>query len=101
MFSAFAAGAFFVVTGSIGIDVRHTHALQGSRWADAPIWSQVVLGVALLLLGTFWSRRLGEPQWTETRAARGRMLKNAGQGQSSGARQELRRRNLTDGEPKS
>jgi hypothetical protein len=61
MFSAFAAGAFLFVTGSIGFDVRYMHGFfEGGRWVGGPVWGQIALGAGLLLLGAYWSRRLGD-----------------------------------------
>ena len=71
MFSAFAAGAFLVVTGSIGFDVSYMHGFfEGGRWVGGPIWGQIALGVGFLLLGACSSRRLDEPGQTSTRASR-------------------------------
>jgi hypothetical protein len=59
MFTALAAGGFLVVTGSIGWNVSYLHGFfEGGRWVDGPIWWQIALGVGLLLLGVYWSRRL-------------------------------------------
>ena len=71
MFSAFAAGASLVVTGSIGFDVSYMHGFfEGGRWVDGPIWGQVALGMGFLLLGAYWSRRLGEARWSIGRHSR-------------------------------
>jgi hypothetical protein len=67
MFSAFAAGLFFLVTGVIGWDIRYLHGLfAGGKWVDAPIWWQIGLGAVFLLLGAFLLRRL-EPDLTFSR----------------------------------
>ena len=61
MFSALAAGAFLFVTGSIGFDVRYMHGFfEGGRWVGGPVWGQIGIGAGLLLLGAYWSRRLGD-----------------------------------------
>ncbi len=61
MFSAFAAGAALVVTGSMGFDVSYMHGFfEGGRWAHGPLRGQIALGIGFLLLGAFWSRRLGD-----------------------------------------
>jgi hypothetical protein len=100
MFSAFAAGASLVVTGSIGFDVSYMHGFfHGGRWVDGPVWGQIALGIGFLLLGGYWSRRLGEPGWTSTRASRDRIVKNAGHGKTSGAEQSQERRSLTSHDP--
>jgi hypothetical protein len=94
MFSALAAGAFLTVSGAIGYDVRYMHGFfQGGRWVDGRMWWQITLGVGLLLLGAYWSQRLGEPGWRFTRTPRNGMIKNAGRGQTSAVtrKQELRR----------
>jgi hypothetical protein len=98
MFTAFAAGAYLVVTGSIGWNVSAMHGV--SRWVDAPIWWQVALGVGFLLLGAYWSRRLGEPAWTFTRTPPDRIIKNVGRGKTSAAQQRQEHRSLAGGEPK-
>lgn len=98
MFSAFAAGAFLFISGSIGWNVGHMHgSFQGSRWADGPIWSQIALGVGFLLLGIYWSRRLGGTGWTSTRAPRNRIIKNVGSGKTRAADQIQQRRSVTGG----
>ena len=98
MFSALAAGAYLFISGVIGWNLGTMRgSLQGSRWADGPIWSQIALGVALLLLGTYWSRRLDGPGWTFTRAPRNRIVKNVGSGRTRGADQSQQRRSLTGG----
>ena len=100
MFSAFAAGAFLVVTGSIGFDVSYMHGVfKGGRWVDGPVWWQIALGVGLLLFGAYTLRRLGEPRWTFTRSPRDRIVKNVGHGKTYGAESQ-ERRSLARGEPK-
>ncbi len=85
MFSAFAAGAFFLVTGLIGFDTYNLRGFfQGGRWVDPPIWRQVALGMALLLLGAFLARRLGGPP---PPAPRPRVVKHVGSGKSARASQ--------------
>jgi hypothetical protein len=86
MFSALAAGAALVVTGSIGFDVSYMHGFfEGGRWGSGPVWGQIALGIGFLLLGAYWSRRLGEPGWTSGRTSRERIVKNLGHGKTSGA----------------
>jgi hypothetical protein len=100
MFSAFAAGGFLVVTGSIGFDVSYMHGFfEGGRWVEGPIWGQTALGVGFVLLGAYWSRRLGEPVGTSTRTPRARIVKNVGRGRTSGADQSQERRSLSRDEP--
>jgi hypothetical protein len=100
MFSALAAGAFLLVTGSIGWNVSHMRGFfEGGRWVDGPIWSQIALGAGLLLLGAYWSRRLGGPGWTLTRTPRDRIIKNVGRGKTSGAGQKQERRRLASDQP--
>ena len=101
MFSAFAAGAFLVVTGSIGWNVSHLHGFfQGGRWAGGIIWWQVALGVGFLLLGTHLFRRLGEPAPTRTRAPQERIVKHVGRGKTAAAEQMEEQRRRTDAESK-
>lgn len=95
MFSAFAAGAYLVVTGYIGLDVSNLHGMfRGTKWVDGPVWWQIGLGSGLLLLGVYWSRRLGGPRWTSQRAPRERIIKDVGSGKSSGAGRSEGRRSL-------
>ena len=59
VFSATAAGLLFLVAGLIGWDLKYSHGwFEGTKWVGHPIWWQVGLGTALLLLATFWARRL-------------------------------------------
>jgi hypothetical protein len=101
MFSAFAAGAGLVVTGSIGLDISRMRGLfAGTRWVESPIWWQIVVGSGLLLLGVFFSRRLGEPPLTFTRAPRRRRTKDVGAGKSAGARQAGANRSVANDPPR-
>jgi hypothetical protein len=93
MFSAFAAGAFLLVTGLIGWNVRNMRGLfQGGRWEDGPIGWQIALGVVLLLLGRYWARRLGAAGWTFTQAPRDRTIKYVGRGKASDTAEKTERR---------
>jgi len=59
VFTSVAAGLFLVVTGVIGWNVSRLHGMfEGGRWQDGPVGWQIGLGIALLLLGAFWSRRV-------------------------------------------
>jgi len=101
MFSALAAGAFLLVTGVIGWNVRYLRGFfEGGRWSDGPVWWQIGLGAGLLLLGAYWLRRLVDPRWTFTGVARSRQVKIVGRGRSSGVDRQQERRSLTRGEPK-
>lgn len=101
MFSAFAAGAFLLVTGLIGWNVRTTHGtFRAGRWEDGPIWWQIALGVGLLLLGRYWARRLGARAWTFTRAPRAQRIKYVGHGKASATEERKERGRLANGEPK-
>ena len=82
MFSAFFAGAFLLVTGTIGYDVsRLSGPFRGGRWVDGPVWWQILLGVGFLLLATFLSRRLGGPGWRFVRRPpQRRIVKYVGRG---------------------
>jgi hypothetical protein len=63
MFSAFAFGGFLFVTGAIGLDVSRLRGLfDSARWVDGPIWWQTALGLALILLGVHWFRRIAGPR---------------------------------------
>jgi hypothetical protein len=58
-FSATAVGLLFLVAGLIGWDLKYSRGwFQGTTWVAGPIWWQVALGTALLLLAGFWARRL-------------------------------------------
>ena len=101
MFSAFAAGAFLVVTGLIGWNVSHLHGLfKGGRWEQGVIWWQLALGVGFLLLGVYLFRRLGEPWSASPRTPRGRIVKHVGSGRTAAAEQRDAQRHLASGEPK-
>ena len=92
MFTAFAAGAYLVVTGAIGYDVGYLHGFfAGGRWTDHVIWWQVTVGIALLALGAHWFRRLSEPGPVE-RAPRHPSLVNVGAGRTAGAELRLRQK---------
>lgn len=59
VFSAGFAGLLFFVAGLIGWDMSHSHGwFQGTKWVGSPVWWQVSLGAALLLLSGFWARRV-------------------------------------------
>ena len=84
MFSALAAGAFFLVTGLIGFDTYNLRGFfRGGRWVDPPIWRQVALGIALLLLGAYFARRLAPPVPPPPPGPR--VVKHVGSGKSARA----------------
>ena len=59
VFSATAVGLLFLIAGLIGWDLKYSHGwFQGTKWVAGPIWWEVGLGSALLLLAGFWARRL-------------------------------------------
>ena len=63
VFSALAAGIFLLVTGVIGWNVSYLHGMfEGGRWHEGPVWWQIALGTALLLLGIHWVRRITDPR---------------------------------------
>jgi hypothetical protein len=98
MFSAFAAGAFLVVTGSIGYDVSYLHGLfEGGRWVDRFIWWQVALGVGLLILAGYSFQRLGEPSPTFSRPPRHPTMVNPERGRTANAEQTQTRHRLQSG----
>ncbi len=99
MFSALAAGAYLFVTGVIGLDITYQRGMfRGIRWVDGPVWWQIALGVGLLLLGVFFSRRLPS-RWTPIPVPRAQVIKDAGAGRSSGAARGEDQRSLPDGPP--
>lgn len=58
VFNAGAGGLLLFVSGVIGWDLSYSRGwFQGTKWADGPIWWQVVIGAALLLLAGVWARR--------------------------------------------
>ena len=90
VFTAFTAGTGLLVTGIIGLEVGQMRGLfAGTRWADGPIWWQILSGSVLLLLGIYWARRVGRLPGTPDAAPRGRIIKHAGTGKSAGARSLL------------
>ena len=105
MFSAFAGGLFFLVTGVIGFDTYNLRGLfQGGRWTDPPIWRQVALGTGLLVLGVYFSRRLGDTPPVPPPGRR--VVKHVGSGKSARASrrvgstpgEEQARSNVVEGE---
>ena|SRR5215203_4560093 len=59
VFSVGALGLWLTVAGVIGWDLRIVHGFsRGTRWADAPIWWQLVIGAALLSLAVYLARRV-------------------------------------------
>ena len=82
-YSRMFSGASLVVTGAIGFDVNHMHGFfEGGRWVDGPVWGQIALGTGFLLLGVYWSRRLGDPGGTPARDPREQNIENAWQGKT-------------------
>jgi hypothetical protein len=59
VFSTGFAGLLFFVAGLIGWDLQYSHGwFQGTKWVDGPIWWQVGIGFALLMLAGYWARRV-------------------------------------------
>ena len=59
VFSLGAFGLWLTVAGAIGWDVRHVRGFfQGTKWVDPPIWWQLALGVALLVVAAWLARRV-------------------------------------------
>jgi hypothetical protein len=62
VFSVGFGGLLLLIAGLIGWDLKHVRGFfQGTRWVDGPIWWQVSLGSALLLLAVYWARRVPYP----------------------------------------
>lgn len=62
VFSVGIPGLVLIVAGLIGWDLQYVRGwFQGTTWANEPIWWQVRLGAALLLLAIFWARRVPYP----------------------------------------
>ena len=48
-----------MIAGLIGWDLRGSSGwFNGAKWADGPVWSQAVIGAAMVLLAGFWARRV-------------------------------------------
>jgi len=63
VFSVCFAGLLFFVSGVIGWDLSRSLGLvRGTKWVDGPMWWQIALGSGLLLLATFWARRVPLPR---------------------------------------
>ncbi len=61
VFSSGAAGLLFFVAGVIGWDLKYSRGwFQGTRWVDRPIWWEIALGAALLLVAFALARRVPE-----------------------------------------
>jgi hypothetical protein len=59
VFNAAAAGLLLTIAGAIGWELKHSHGFfQGTKWVGGPIWWQLGVGIALLLLAVFWARRV-------------------------------------------
>ena len=57
--SAGAFGLLFLVAGLVGWTLStHDAFVARTQWAEGPIWWQVAVGIALLLLAVFWARRV-------------------------------------------
>ena len=59
------AGVWLTGAGAIGWNVTH----RGIKWADAPIWWQVGLGIVLIACAVFLARRV-PPDATRSEAVR-------------------------------
>src|SRR5687768_9705304 len=93
MFSALFFGALALVTGAIGYDVSHMSGVfRGGRWVDGPVWRQIALGSALVLLGVHWARQLAGRGWTPVRTRRARTIKYVGRGTTARAEPSQERR---------
>ncbi len=62
VFTAAMGGLLFLVGGVIGYDLTHGTGPGDTRWTNQPIWWQIALGLAFLLLAGFWARRLSPLQ---------------------------------------
>jgi hypothetical protein len=101
MFWAFTVGLALLVTGTIGYDVRDMHGFfHGGHWVNAPVWWQIASGLALLLLGGYWFRQLGDPGWTASRTSADPNIKTVGHGETAAAAQD-RKQHPSRSEPPS
>jgi hypothetical protein len=82
MFSAFAFGSFFLISGLLGF--RADRLLRGMlRWEDGPLLSHVAIGTGLLALGVFWYHHLADSRFQVFRHPPS--IRNVGAGKSAGA----------------
>jgi hypothetical protein len=85
VFSAGFGGAFLALTGAVGYDLSGRQApTDGGRWADGPVWVQLALGIWLLLMAIYWTRRIrrsARPFVSSTPT-----MKQVGHGTTSGTR---------------
>jgi hypothetical protein len=92
MFSALFFGTVFLIAGLIGFDLSKRNSFFAeTRWADGAIPSQVAIGLGLVALGIYWSRRLDDPRIRLT-ARRTPSIRGVGSGRSKGAALADRRR---------
>ena len=91
MFSALFFGMLFVVSGLAGYRLDKSPMTSDTRWADGPILSHIAMGLGMLALGIYWSRRLDDPRLNVASPAP-RTIKNAGAGRSRGAAMKTRLR---------
>lgn len=62
VFSVGAVGLLYFVSGLIGWDLSYIRGwFQGTKWVEGPIWWQVGLGLAGLLLAGYWARHASRP----------------------------------------
>jgi len=99
MFSALFFGLLFLVAGLAGFRLdKKTPFTSETRWTDRPILWQIGMGLGMLALGIYWSRRLDDPR-LHIAARAPRIIKNAGAGRSRGAAMKTRLRLDRDAGP--
>jgi hypothetical protein len=69
VFSVGFGGLLFFVSGLIGWDLSHSRGwFQGTKWVEGPVWWQIGVGAVLLLLATYWARRVPPPPTVKQRS---------------------------------
>jgi hypothetical protein len=86
MFTMLFFGIFFFATGVMGLSL--SKASGGPKWTGRPVLSQIAVGIGMLALGVYWSRRLDDPRLLKHRSRP--LLKHVGRGRSEGAAKRQR-----------
>ena len=81
MFTGLIFGLVFFVTGTAGLSL--SRADGGPKWVGRPVLWQVAVGLGMMALGIYWSRRLDDPRLQVH--AGPRREKHVGTGRSPGA----------------
>jgi hypothetical protein len=84
MFTMLFFGIFFFAAGVMGLSL--SKAAGGPKWTGRPVLSQIAVGIGMLALGVYWSRRLDDPRLRTHRSTP--LLKHVGRGRSEGAKRQ-------------